>query len=394
MPTNFHKMADDALDYNINQIYEAVSSPNLWKQCLEGVASVINAKSAMLGLDDAKTQCNLTSLRYGMAHDAIAEMQAFRDKDPWVKCLLNIDTNRFLFNEQFLPQKYYFASEFFNDFGQRHDIYHTAAIYLKREHNQALRLSFQRGKSQHAYGTKETEYLNRLLPHFKHAVSLSARFFESPLTTSYLSPIKNSEDAIFILDSHCRLQYLNMLAENMLKQSHIVQFQNNHLRFKCPPANAIKTTIRSVTRADQIINMPPSNAFIINVDESNTNKTYLIEVNRFSNHREQMTENLLPQTAHFSRPNVRLNKNYAILTIKQLFHTLDTTKKRLKQLFNLTNTEVEIACLIANGLSSSDIAKRRSRSIETIRTQLKQIILKMNVKSVNQLIVRVNDLSR
>lgn len=65
-----------------------------------------------------------------------------------------------------------------------------------------------------------------------------------------------------------------------------------------------------------------------------------------------------------------------------------TSTERLMTLYRMTNAEASVAIALANGLSLAQISQANDVSIETIRTQLKQIFQKMGV-SKQQDVIRV-----
>lgn len=65
---------------------------------------------------------------------------------------------------------------------------------------------------------------------------------------------------------------------------------------------------------------------------------------------------------------------------------------KLQDIYKLSPTEKDIIILISEGYSPYDIAKIRSRSIETIRTQIKQIMQKIGVNKLNAIVIQVFNL--
>ncbi len=52
----------------------------------------------------------------------------------------------------------------------------------------------------------------------------------------------------------------------------------------------------------------------------------------------------------------------------------------------LSNREIEIMCLLAEGKSPSEIAEKLSLSVKTISTYRKRILIKMNIKTTSEII--------
>jgi len=70
----------------------------------------------------------------------------------------------------------------------------------------------------------------------------------------------------------------------------------------------------------------------------------------------------------------------------------DGIDKRLMDMFTLTKTEAELIHLLSQGLKVREIAEHRDRSIETVRTQIKNILRKTNCTSQNKLLSIVSAL--
>jgi len=62
---------------------------------------------------------------------------------------------------------------------------------------------------------------------------------------------------------------------------------------------------------------------------------------------------------------------------------------KLKQEFNLTNAEHEILLLVSKGHTPLEISEIRERSIETVRTQIKRIMQKLNVRRTHNMVLKV-----
>tara|TARA_R110002072_G_scaffold302967_1_gene490446 strand:- start:508 stop:756 length:249 start_codon:yes stop_codon:yes gene_type:complete len=61
----------------------------------------------------------------------------------------------------------------------------------------------------------------------------------------------------------------------------------------------------------------------------------------------------------------------------------------ITRIFNLSGTEKHIVMLISQGHSPKEISEIRDRSIETVRTQIKQIMHKFGVNRMNSIVLEV-----
>lgn len=76
------------------------------------------------------------------------------------------------------------------------------------------------------------------------------------------------------------------------------------------------------------------------------------------------------------------NENQLLVSIKRAIATLNSKLAN----FEPTEREKHIIQLLANGLSSKDIAGKLSLSYYTVETHRKKLVKKFNVKNVNELI--------
>jgi len=78
--------------------------------------------------------------------------------------------------------------------------------------------------------------------------------------------------------------------------------------------------------------------------------------------------------------------------------SLDTSQpipldlKRVSQALSLTNTEIRLIEFLAEGLTNREIAARRVRSIETINSQVKGILMKTDCANRTQLIRKITNI--
>jgi DNA-binding CsgD family transcriptional regulator len=72
--------------------------------------------------------------------------------------------------------------------------------------------------------------------------------------------------------------------------------------------------------------------------------------------------------------------------VKTILNKGQLAGRQLRNLYNLSATEVEVSELLANGQSPLQIAEERQVSINTIRTQLRQIFAKTDCSNLTDLV--------
>jgi DNA-binding CsgD family transcriptional regulator len=375
----------DDLDKHINLIYETVTEPARWHKCLESIANSINAKSAVIGVDDLQSNLLITGTRFGFSEDMLEEYQKFQGKDLWVETLKEVGSQNFLLSHELVPQNDFIASEFFNCLARQLDVYHTTGLHLNKADNTALRIAFQRGKCQGYYGKEEKNYLNRLLPHIKHALSLSKKLLDTQLSEALTEGVfEQLEYGVLLVDSSGAVVRKNNIIEKILSTGQLFKVQHNRLRSVQGIRDGdLNCAIVSVCQTERLENLDPTFPFLISKQNDGVEQVCLIEITRF-----QVSGNRSAFQFTGMQP-----EPLALLSIRDLSKSSKTLDKRLKSLYKLSASEIDIAVELSKGLSPKEIAEKRCRSIETIRTQIKQVIIKMGAKRSSDLVSLVNKIS-
>lgn len=375
-------MDENDLDRHIHLIYDTVTDPGRWHDCLSDIAHTINAKSGMMGLDDVRTKSNISSVRSGFTEDMLAAFLPFKDKDLWTHALLQQKESKFFAGHELVDQDDYLNSEIFQGYGKYIDMHHTVGVYLEKEQETALRVAFQRAKSQGFYEQEELRYLNTLVPHIKRAASLGRELighgFSQQLSQEVL---ELSDHGVLVVEAGGKIISQNSVIEQDEDIKALLQVQNNTFKsIKGINDGELITTLASVTHHENLNTTALEVPFLVTIEESNAQRIWLIEVSRFQ----------LNMESDFARMMCVRQDALAKISIRELSKKDDSLPERIKQLYGLTDSEAEIAQLLADGLSPKEIADQRCRSVDTIRTQVKQISSKLGVKKTAELIALVN----
>lgn len=380
-------MNNETLDHHIRLIYETAASPSLWINTLTDISSTINAKAGMIGSDNIRTKTHLTSIRSGFSQDALDALAPYHAKCLWTHALIELNPNSFVTSEHILPQKEYLASELFDGFGRYFDSHHAIGLYFDKTGESAFRMSFLRSKTQGPYGQYEATYLNSLLPHIKQALNLSRQFADNNLLSQFSNNaiINSNNNAVFVIDRFCKIIKVNEFAESHLRDENWLQIVQNRLVIKKGFCNSkFQSIVASVTRSDNFLNMKTIIPFIIEIENNSSTESWLVEISR-------LEINIDSNYAHIF--NIQ-NQATALVTVKKLPQSSHYSYQRLKTLYNLSETEIDIAIKLANGDSPLKISDDRCRSIDTIRTQIKQLNAKLGLKNSNQTIAIINQLTK
>tara|TARA_R110002072_G_scaffold302967_1_gene490448 strand:+ start:1982 stop:3109 length:1128 start_codon:yes stop_codon:yes gene_type:complete len=367
------------LEENINLIYECSLNPSHWASCLESIASCINAKSAMIGVDDLITNTHLTRLQYGYDKELVQRMTTeLKNKDVWTKALIESKSQGFVTDAVLKPKDgSTWTGEFINIMNG-YDVHHTAGAYANFIDNMGIRIAFQRSLNQGTYFKRETNYLDNLLPHIKHSLKLSRLLTQNDVFTNIsTAELERHSEPLFLTTAKGKVLFSNSKALSLISESHHFEIKSEYFSVKGIKPNALQSSIASACRSDQVINLSNQCDFLI---EDKLSRLYHINITRFQlNESNQLT--ILPAE----------KRALALIRVKAV-ETNNTKVFRLSQLYGLSSQETAVAKYLADGHSPKEISKIRHRSIETVRTQVKQITAKMNAKSINDLVYKLNQL--
>lgn len=372
-------MNDQQLSRHIHLIYSAASNPENWQECLEDIALSINAKSGMLGMDDSETGHHIAALRVGHSPDALASIAENKTKDIWTKAALSKDIQIFHHNLELVPQKAYYSSEIYADCTRHLDIHYTAGAILNKDPSGvAFRIAFQRGLSQESYSSREIDYLNTLLPHFTQALTIGKKIHHQHISIT-TENLKSNEPATFIVDSLGKLAYYNQAAEGYLKSASVIHVQGGYIKNILGLSKTqLAVTLKSVTRNPQLCAPTPQFSYTIPGNPKNQHKRWLVDIFRYQ----------AQESGNIYNAHLKLG-SYAAIQVKPILPNTSLQASRLKSVYNLSDTEIDIANKLGQGLCPKEISKIRGRSVETTRKQIKNIQLKMGKNSTPEIVSEI-----
>ena len=327
-------MRDPDLDRHIHQIYEAVASPVSWHECLEEIACAVKEKSRMKELDGPCLDFTIASLKSSFSIGTPKAFAAAEQNELWDQRLFKSNSPKLKVDNQLAPSG---------------------------------------------------DYLNKLLPHIKRALKLNRQLLNSSFSKQLNHQVLEHLDyAVLFADSSGKVVSKNSLADRLFLGRDLSQiFKETLLASDAINDIDCKAAIASVCRPSSELKSPASIPLLVKVSNEKEEQTFLLEVERFEQHAEP----------GFAQIVNGWKDALAMISIRELSKRDLSIQKKLEALYQLSSTEIDIVTQLASGLSPKEIADNRCRSIETIRTQIKQVIGKVGVKSSTKLVALVNQLS-
>lgn len=373
-------MDTDTLERHLTLIYEAATNPQTWPDVIADIARAIDAKSGRMAIESVAGDVPvplLTLVYHGMDPEALETYFAYYHRlDIWTEAINRPDAAAFMVSDKVVAQQDYLSSEFYADWGRKHDVVYATGTYLLRDDGLGVRVAFQRGQRQGRFEDDTIAYLNRLRSHMLRAVSLGNRLSADALARQVESQsATSSTPALLAVDAHCRCAYLNAVARNLLTQEPWLSLKQNRLSLGYPEADRqLAAAVRGAAGPLDVQTAQTPGAFLLGGGE----RPWLIEVSPL-------------RGALLGAPANALSSLAAVM-IRPLGGAPQAAARRLRALYALTTTEVDIALSLAEGHAPEQIASTRVRSLHTVRTQIRAVLAKTGFRSVTELAARVHQL--
>lgn len=359
----------EKLEQHIQLIYMSVNDPTLWTKCLKEIGESIEAKSAKIETGSrfeeltllVKTQISQIIIRSVTTHLEKKTLSISDKKNFQLLPLSNIDHEH-------------------NKFEKCKSSENTIHAYIGQSSDNLVRISFDRCISQDPYEDIHIVYLNRLLPHIKQALALCKKTFQQETEIEVSQKILDStQSVVLIIDSDMNIIKKSTKSNELLSKEILLKTCSNKITgIYGLTQKEFCFAINSVTKNNNSNIEPSHYPFLI--PNNKDGGFLLLEISRF--------EINLGSSFDLLKANI-----LAMITIRELSNKHESLENRLKLLFSLSDSEAEISTLLSNGLTPKEIANKRNRSIETIRTQIKQICIKLGVKNTNSLIAHINHIN-
>ncbi|HCK91771.1 MAG TPA: hypothetical protein DHW71_02225 [Gammaproteobacteria bacterium] len=349
-------MNDTTFKKILDLLYLSTSCSAYWIECIQHIMPVINAKAGMIGGDHMSSGAHLGRIQYGYDTHFVKRLtKDLKLTDLWTKSLLEISPDHCISEQECNLDITQEDTQFFYSVLKSIDVKHTIAVLVKTDNNICIRFAFQRSASQGMYSAKEKECLNYVLPHLKRVVQLAAT--PSQFTQDMelkLQSLEASERALLIFNKNQTLVRISEGAVPLFEKG-LCSFKNNTFILSHFKESIINSAIQNCLKSNILDTLP--------LDE------------------------LYPDSkdAPISSISIsRMHLSYDIFAVVEIKTSLALKYTGFTQ---LTATEKIILNHIAHGSTPDYIAHTLHKSPHTIRTHIKNIKMKLNASSAEELVV-------
>lgn len=366
-------------EYNrfVNEIYEAATDFSYWEEIIEKLAiSTQSSSSVFLVVNNKNPELTYGEFLVNVdpEHRRLYEAGHYNKLDKFSMQLGKlsgkvIHSSKAISNNPELFLEPEVESDFFRKFGYDHRI----GFAIPHGNNQHICLYLNRSKKDGDFVApdKTINLLELLSPHIKRSMQISENLtLKNDLVSNLSNGFSGNASGIIFLDKDGEIVFINDQAEKLLQAYNHAFTYNKTVRLKNKDKR-LQEYIACATRSSEWDAVKPGGAF-------------------------SLSGKLPGQYLDVVVSPIKLNHlvcTYFTRARVVIFLTPSDTKfscqETLQQLYGLTRTESSILIDFINHPDLAAIAELRSANLQTLRSQLKSIMHKMNVGKQTELVKKV-----
>jgi DNA-binding CsgD family transcriptional regulator len=352
----------------VNLIYDRGFEHKDWNTVLESLCSLIQTRSAGLFFIDFKNQTYRVLGEYGFPSDfspAYQQQLGVQDATATVMKMLPEGTALGAIDYKIAKTKY---PDFYQNLLLPNDVGFISALNICNNEEYFVGLGIHRRMNESQLNDDELEVLKLLYPHFKRVFNFSdilEKLQEKEKTLS--SALEKIPLGLITVDSELKVHFANDVAKLIASQKLGVAIQNDQLHIENhSDRNKIKSAVTKILAGD-------TNASVVRVTNKYEKEPLSITITD-----AQRTNTDLFLTTTLS--------NIALIYLSHSELCSYISPKTLQEVYKLTHSEAQLALSLTHGLTLQSYADFKGVSIQTVRSQLKVVFNKTQVKSQTELV--------
>lgn len=340
-------------------------SPGQWAAFLQLITEQSNARSARMLVLDKQASMVQSSIKYNI-DDACHQqyVEHYVNHCPWRPELAALPAGRLYstYLDFSCKQNDYYKTEFYNDWAGPQDIHHGVCGTIYQSDEQKVQLLIQRCKGQGHFNRDEMAVFNALVPHLRGVITMQQQFAAHEAKTNAINRMQLMSPMPLILLNHDGgVNYISQQAEQALATGGELTIVNNRLVVSADPV----TRLRFSQRLTDCI--------------ASARGQWHRAAGWFAIKRSQGGEyGLLIMPVHPEAKAFDLSggQSFAAVFIYDPAIQISLCSETLKVMYGITPAEAELLKALVHGESLESYAQSRSRSLHTVKTQLRSLFRK------------------
>jgi len=354
------------VDALVGRIYDAALQPTLWHDVLTRLGDLLGG-AALVASALHKTEgikLAVATRQDPAAFKIVTSIYSGAATNPLVAAMPKLPIASPVALPKVMDRAAYQAHGLFNDVFRPQGLAHQALACLYRSEDVTCPMGFLRSTHAGEFSAEEMRLLEVVLPHFGRALRISLRLDALERDTRVTrEALDRLPVAVFITDAAARLTHANRAAERLLAQHDALTSRRGELgALRAADASALRKAIARAAAAKG----GTSSAVSV--------QRYVVLV--------------APLGQQLGGP------GSALLLVRDPAAPPATDRESLRQLFQLSAREAELALALLSGTRIKDFAERHSISINTVKSQLRGLFAKTGTARQADLIRLVQSLPK
>lgn len=359
----------DLLDL-IGQIYDAALDDTLWHALAAAIARTFHGSSTTLQLQNTRLgEVELLGLTHNVASAVDAYRSYYSQHDLWVERGVRFGLNRIVTSQEMASDEEFERTEYYQDWCRKLDIYRMLGAALPVADDVVGIVGIHRPRGGNPYDEADRRLAERVFPHLRRAMQMRQHLADPglPFTTAF-DAAERAATAILVLDRAGRILHASTRAEALLRQADAIRARQGRL------------TATDRIAADRLSFLVREAADTAG-GSHNPHPGGTLAIPRAGR---------LPVTVLVA-PFRPVRRGFGAVLPAAILFLRDPempapAKSVLQEMFGLTPAEAEVAAALTDGATPQEIAKANRVSVNTIRTQLRNIFAKTGTNRQAQLV--------
>ena len=340
----------------LEKIYSAAINPDEYKGLASEIAAYMGSHSAVIQHRDTETgDAKLVSITENFTEKSLIDYgEHFYKVDEWVIRGSQTQLGKSFVGSDLISTREFENSECYADYGRFLGLYDTTASVFETSKG-ICAFGVHRDKGDADFEENDRRIFSLLIPHIKNSLELHLKLSEQLGVNSFLlDALSKNGSAVIIVDALMSVKFINGSAETILKKVGSLVVINGRLHAR---SEQISERMRSAVAG--VVNVTVARSMELHIPANKGGVALKLKIapvpgGRFVNLSAGFLAAVFIETNSVSM-------------------SLDDT---LIHRYRLTRAESRLALAIISGESLRQYSETKGVGIETVRTQMKQILSK------------------
>jgi len=361
-------------DEIVRGLYRAASGATTWSEVCTLIARILGVTAFQIIGVDRQTGAIRFSWDGGtLPGEVMFEyFTRYHQINPRIKYGISAPPSTWIHDHETFDDETFRNHPFYRDFVDTYGIRNSSGYKLIENDELVVFFSAHPHKSRPPLSLAETSALERLGSHISESVLMHQRLQGGAADTLVAAAMLDAIDQpILLIDDSRTVHHANLSAKQILKSSESISLKNGLLHLTDPAdSNRLSFALRAIGLVGEVNDRGLRSRAAMRVGVKHRPPEFVLVAVAV---RPELTGGVF---GHFRRAIV-------------LLHPLDNPRKIdslvIGHAFGLTPAESAVAAALANGASVKELARQRCVSIATIRTQVRQVLVKVGANRQSDL---------